>query len=328
MSMMLGRQPSAEPEPVPSTSPPPQAVERPTDRSRLTAVYFRTGFLIALPLLLLFYVWLAARGVYTQVAVHRPETAPAAQDLPEPAGIRLYAQHCSRCHGLRGTADGATSPYLDPPARRFGEEKFMLSSTENGMPTDADLDYVLRHGIAGTAMPPFDYLTAAERKALAAHIRWLTRTGVYARLYQRAKKQEPDDIPDVAELSTTAARQSVPGPAVEVSDSPPPPTPESIARGGQMFTKTCATCHGPKGAGDGPQVKDMKNEYGRPTRPRDLARGVFKGGGEPERLYVRIANGMPGSAMPGSKATLKPDEIWDLVYFVRSLSEADPQGTQ
>jgi mono/diheme cytochrome c family protein len=324
--MTLGRQPSAEPEPVPATSP-PLPVEHSDHRQRLSGANVRTAFLIALPLILLLYVWLAARGVYSEVAFHGPEIAPASNNLPEPAGIRLYAQHCSRCHGIRGTADGATSPYLDPPARRFGEEKFMLSSTENGIPTDADLDYVLRHGIPGTAMPAFDYLTDAERTALVAHIRWLTRTGVYARLYQRAKKQDPEDIPDVAELSTTAAKQSVPGPTVEVSEIPPPPTPESIARGGQMFTRTCATCHGPKGAGDGPQVKDMKNEYGRPTRPRDLARGVFKGGGEPERLYVRIANGMPGSAMPGSKATLKPDEIWDLVYFVRSLSEADLQGT-
>jgi cytochrome c oxidase cbb3-type subunit I/II len=326
MSMTLGRQPSAEPEPVPATSPLPP-VELANHRPRLPGANVRAAFLIALPLILLLYVWLAARGVYQEVAFHGSKTTAGSHEHPEPAGIRLYAQHCSRCHGLRGTADGATSPYLDPPARRFGEEKFMLSSTENGIPTDADLDYVLRHGIPGTAMPPFDYLTDAERKALAAHIRWLTRTGVYARLYQRAKKQDPEDIPDVAELSTTAAKQSVPGPAVEVSEIPPPPTPESIARGGQMFTRTCATCHGPKGAGDGPQVKDMKNEYGRPTRPRDLARGVFKGGGEPERLYVRIANGMPGSAMPGSKATLKPDEIWDLVYFVRSLSEADLQGT-
>lgn len=324
--MMLGRQPSAEPEPVPTTSSPPP-VEHSDGRPRWTAANVRTGFLIALPLILLVYVWLAARGVYSEVAFHESETAPASHDLPEPGGIRLYAQHCSRCHGIRGTADGATSPYLDPPARRFGEEKFMLSSTENGIPTDADLDYVLRHGIPGTAMPAFDYLTDAERKALVAHIRWLTRTGVYARLYQRSKKQEPEDVPDVAELSTMAAKQSIPGPTVDVPETPPQPTPESITRGGQMFTKTCATCHGPKGAGDGPQVKDMKNEYGRPTRPRDLARGVFKGGGEPERLYVRIANGMPGSAMPGSKATLKPDEIWDLVYFVRSLSEVDLQGT-
>jgi mono/diheme cytochrome c family protein len=320
MSMTLGRQPSAEPPPVPATSPPLPAHERSDRRPRLTRANVRTGFLIALPAILLVYVYLAARGVHDQVAVRGPTAAAPVHNFPESAGIRLYAQNCARCHGLRGTADGATSPYLDPPARRFGEERFMLCSTENGIPTDADLEYVLRHGIPGTAMPAFDNLTDEERQTLVAHIRWLTRTGLYARLYQRAKKQDPEDIPDVAELSTTAAKQSIPGPALEVSDTPPEPTPESIARGGVTFTKNCATCHGPKGAGDGPAVKDMKNENGRPTRPRDLARGIFKGGGEPERLYVRIAVGMPGTAMPGIK-TLKPDEMWDLVHFVRSLSD-------
>jgi mono/diheme cytochrome c family protein len=64
----------------------------------------------------------------------------------------------------------------------------------------------------------------------------------------------------------------------------------------------------------------MKNDNGQPTKPRDLARGIFKGGGEPNRLYCRIALGIPGTPMPASNAALKPPEIGDLVNFVLSLS--------
>src|SRR5207302_9349680 len=114
--------------------------------------------------------------------------------------------------------------------------------------------------------------------------------------------------------------QLLPGPQLDVPSDLPPATPDSIARGRIIFTKNCATCHGPNGAGDGPQVKGMKNENDRPTKPRDLARGIFKGGGEPNRLYCRIALGIPGTPMPSSRAALKPSEIGDLVNFVLSLS--------
>jgi mono/diheme cytochrome c family protein len=319
MSMMLDRQTAAEPVANSAGSPPP-AAQAPPSR-RLTWTQVRTTFLIALPVLCLVYVCLIATGVHSQIAVRGPSSVEPIADLPEPNGIRLYAENCARCHGSRGTADGSTSPYLDPPARRFGEDKFMLTSTANGIPTDDDLMYVLRHGIPGTAMPPFERLSEAECRALVAHIRWLTRAGTYARLYQRAKKQEPDDTPDVAELSAAAAKQAIPGEVVQAPAELPAPDDASLARGQKFFTAMCATCHGPKGAGDGTQI--MKKDNGEPTKPRDLARGIFKGGGEPERLYVRIAVGMPGTPMPGS-TTLKPHEIGDLVNFVRSLSPSSP----
>jgi mono/diheme cytochrome c family protein len=71
-------------------------------------------------------------------------------------------------------------------------------------------------------------------------------------------------------------------------------------------------------------VKELKNENGRPTHPRDLTRGGYKGGGAPERLYARILVGMPGTPMPASN-TLKPDEVCDLVHYVRSLA---PNGSE
>jgi len=322
--MTLGRQPAAEPAPVADRTPSPAASGvRPTSK-RLTRANARAAFLIALPLVLLAYVCFAALGVYDQVAVRGPASASAIDDVPNPNGIALYAQHCARCHGTRGSADGPSSPYLDPPARRFGEDKFMLASTPNGIPTDDDLLYVIRHGIAGTAMPPFDHLSDAERRALVAHIRWLTHAGVYTKLYRRAKKDEDD--PDVAELSMAAARQVVQMPPLEVPADLPPPDAASLARGRETFARVgCAACHGPKGAGDGTN-KDMKRDNGQPIRPRDLARGIFKGGGEPERLYVRIALGMPGTPMPNTLTALKPQEIGDVVNFVRSLSNpADGQ---
>jgi mono/diheme cytochrome c family protein len=66
-------------------------------------------------------------------------------------------------------------------------------------------------------------------------------------------------------------------------------------------------------------VKELKNADGSPTRPRDLAGGNFKGGGEHRQLYARILIGMPGTPMPASDK-LKPEEVGDVINYVRSLS--------
>jgi mono/diheme cytochrome c family protein len=277
--------------------------------------------LLVLPLALLLYVWLAARGVLGQAKYERPIVVAA---KVEPNGAQLYLQHCARCHGERGNANGITSPSLDPPARRFGEEKFQLATTQNGIPADDDLLYVIRRGIPGTAMPSFDHLSEGEQRSIVSHVRWLAHAGTYSWLFRRAKKDE--DEPDVEEISKQTAKLIQPGAPVELPADLPAPTAESIARGKKTFGLNCAICHGPEGKGDGPNVKDMKNDLpekrgnGRPTRPRDLARGVFKGGSETNRLYARLLLGLPGTPMPEMRA-LKPQEIGDMVNFVLSLSD-------
>jgi len=64
----------------------------------------------------------------------------------------------------------------------------------------------------------------------------------------------------------------------------------------------------------------------RPIHPRNLRAGVYRGGGRPIDLYRRIhagINGVPmpavGPSAPGGQATLKSEEIWHLVDYVRSL---------
>lgn len=279
---------------------------------------WRAGFLISLPVLALLYVVFAARGVHDAAGVRHPVTLTTNDVAPsEPNGAALYSQNCARCHGIRGNADGVTSLVLDPWARRFGEEKFQFASTMNGIPTDDDLTYIISHGIPGTAMPPFDQLAESERLAIARHVRVLAASGMYGKLYKQAAK---DEDPEAAEIHTKMVKQLVPGPVLQVPDELPAATADSIANGRAIFAKNCATCHGPEGAGDGPQVKGMKRDNGQPIKPRDLARGVFMGGGEPKRLYCRIALGIPGTPMPATVAALKPSEIGDLVNFVLSLS--------
>src|SRR5688500_18414481 len=84
---------------VVAPEPPPRAVGP-----------WKTALLIALPLLLLGYVFFAAYGVYSEFGYKKP--APPAAAIPagwEPDGPALFAHHCARCHGATGNGDGFVS---------------------------------------------------------------------------------------------------------------------------------------------------------------------------------------------------------------------------
>lgn len=315
MPTTLDRQEVAEPGRVAVPAPPEVAAEpTPAAGNRPGLARWQKGVLIGTPVVLALAAWVA--GPVLVFRATSPAPAPAVAAAPD--GAKLYAQHCARCHGEKGDGAGTISPLLSIPARNFGEGKFRLTTTTHGSASDEDLARVLRRGIPGSAMPAFDQFSDAEVAALIGHVRELTRQGVMLRVSRKAAEQGEVDIADVAAAVDDLCR---PGEPVQVPASFPPPTTESIARGRQVYLNTCAQCHGPEGHGDGPQVKDLKNEDGSPTRPRDLTGGVFKGGGEPGRLYARIMLGMPGTPMPASTA-LKPEEIGDLINYVLSLGPA------
>ena len=93
--------------------------------------------------------------------------------------------------------------------------------------------------------------------------------------------------------------------------NPIPRSAQSISRGRQLFHTYCEACHGADARGNGPAVASL------PDRPKDLTRiappPVFPDG----VVAYRILNGV--KVMPAWKGILSPDDIWDLINFIRSL---------
>lgn len=192
-----------------------------------------------------------------------------------------------------------------------------MVSTTNMVPSDDDLMWTLERGMPGSSMFSFGHLSIEDRKALVAHVRGLVRQGVEDRIKREAAEFGAELSPE--ETAEVLQGRTEPGPSLTLPESWPPEDAASVARGRELYVKaTCAACHGETGKGDG--VQEQKDELGMPIRPRDYTRGVFKGGRERERLFARIALGVPGTPMPSSP-TLKPEEIADLVHFIRSLSD-------
>ena len=119
-------------------------------------------------------------------------------------------------------------------------------------------------------------------------------------------------------------------------------TEESRQRGRDLYlskTLNCADCHGIDGAGNGPQTiafekNPVTNElypeaglhdvWDNLNQPRNLQRGIFRGGRRPIDLFCRIHAGIKGSRMPSFKNTPHED-IWHIVNYLLSLQfEAEP----
>ena len=95
--------------------------------------------------------------------------------------------------------------------------------------------------------------------------------------------------------------------------NPVKPTPSSIAAGQKAYGFDCAMCHGKEGAGNGDLATDMKLKL-RDYRDPDSLKGMTDG-----EIYTIIDKGK--GQMTGEEGRMKPEQIWNVVNYVRSLAK-------
>jgi mono/diheme cytochrome c family protein len=160
----------------------------------------------------------------------------------------------------------------------------------------------------------------------------------------------------VEEMMLPAAErwQSAPDAVIGVPDMPEDlDLVASIAKGKELFygnKANCVKCHGVTALGDGQandyddwnksivqwsqdvagdkdaawvaratQVLDGDALRPRTIPPRNLRKGLYRGGRRPIDIYYRIHAGINGAPMPAAKGTVAPEDIWHIVNYVRSL---------
>jgi len=73
-------------------------------------------------------------------------------------GHDLYMRYCYACHGVAGDGTGPASLGLWPSPRDFRQGIFKFAGmTDEYLPTDDELMRIVKNGITGTAMPPWDF---------------------------------------------------------------------------------------------------------------------------------------------------------------------------
>ena len=93
-------------------------------------------------------------------------------------------------------------------------------------------------------------------------------------------------------------------------------TPASIAAGKKLYDTQCATCHGETGKGDGKLAASITTG----PKPSDLSDATWKHGSTDGEIFTVIKDGAKGTGMRGYGARLKPDDLWNMVNYVRSLA--------
>ncbi len=97
------------------------------------------------------------------------------------------------------------------------------------------------------------------------------------------------------------------------------PTPDAVADGEKVFKSQCISCHGDKGDGDSAIGKALKPPAG------DLTSPEFQNSVNDDYIFWHItvggAAGPEGSGMTPFKDSLKEEQRWALVAYVRSLKK-------
>jgi mono/diheme cytochrome c family protein len=106
--------------------------------------------------------------------------------------------------------------------------------------------------------------------------------------------------------------------------NPVKPTAASLAQAKKTYGYDCAMCHGADGDGKGDLAVEMKlklPDYRDPSTLKDVTDG--------EMFYI-IKNGKKTDKgeMPSEGDRAKPDEIWNLVIYIRSLARKEPPAKE
>ncbi|MBI2957679.1 MAG: c-type cytochrome [Chloroflexi bacterium] len=150
-------------------------------------------------------------------------------------------------------------------------------------------------------------------------------TGAYPRdlfiemHYQQSwRAQEPPRLYPAQGAVPVTGREVDPGSFEDarLMVNPVPLTPETLARGKDLFSIDCAVCHGPAGRGASVMASLFRAAAAAP--PVDLAGERVKGR-TPGQLYWVLTNGLGN--MPPFGRLLTPEERWTLVHFVRSVGQ-------
>lgn len=236
-------------------------------------------------------------------------------------GYTTYMEYCVQCHGADGKGNGPASKGLLPPPRDFSQGLYKFPWTQYGeLPHDEDLARIIRHGLKGTAMLPWDI--SDER--LDAVIQ-------YIKTFAPAQWEGQDKV-----IGTKFELPVDPfGDARKA---------EAIARGKKVYhvTAACTQCHrgyetkadivtaskeleSPIKLDELPadlyQLKPQDSEYNYKALPPDFTYHSLRTITDMDTIVQRLMYGVTGSGMPGFKDVVSDEDLWALAYFVQDLRE-------
>ncbi|MGC1370587.1 MAG: cytochrome c [Candidatus Sulfotelmatobacter sp.] len=210
-----------------------------------------------------------------------------------------YRRYCEGCHGAMGDGNGEVAQWLTPPMwpkpRDFQLGIFECRSTPSGtLPVDSDLFDTIARGLDRSAMPIWNQFTKYQRANLVAYVKH------FSPRFVSEKPGTPIVIPPEPEV-----------------------TAERIKAGREVFGRVqCWKCHGVQGMANGPSAATLTTDLGFPIEPFNFTDGTRpKCGNTDADIYKDFMTGLDGTPMPSFADNIKPDEAWDLVFYLRTFMQ-------
>jgi mono/diheme cytochrome c family protein len=235
-------------------------------------------------------------------------------------GETTYLEYCVQCHGVKGDGKGVSHKGMYPPPRDFTQGIYKFGNVVIGeLPHDEDFYRIIRHGLNGSAMLPWD-ISDERLNAVTQYIKTFA--------------------PSVWE-----GEDKTPGTKFELPADPfgPERIAEAIEKGKRAYhiSASCIQCHrgyetkediskfnqeingAPMAASDFAEdlylLKLQDSEFNYKVVPPDFTFHPLRSINTVESIVQRLMYGVAGSGMPGWKDVVTDEELWALAYYVDSL---------
>lgn len=100
--------------------------------------------------------------------------------------------------------------------------------------------------------------------------------------------------------------------------------------GAHLYARDCAACHGERGGGNGPAGKNLPGltfmHPEMPSGPADFTNASEMLGASDALLQGKILRGGMGTGMPEWGSLYSPQEMWDVVSFLRTFTFEPPEN--
>ena len=226
---------------------------------------------------------------------YKPEPAPATV-LANQAGEQAFLANCALCHGDGGQGDGPIAVQL---AEKAGVQPPNLTDASRLRELGReDIRRIIQEGGAHTErsnmMPSWPRMNAAVVDSVIDYV-----------------------------LQLPNLHAAVPSATIEKFMKAPAGAPDE---GRRWYVYYCSGCHGPNGKGDGVNAERLRKEHN--IRPRDLTDTQYMSEKSDQDLFVLVSlgGGHAGKSayMPAWTQSLSPEQIKDLVAYLRVVSKTKP----
>lgn len=236
-------------------------------------------------------------------------------------GRQAFVQFCSSCHGFDGDGNGRSGQHLRPPPRNFQQNTFKFTKViSDYVPSDAALLRLVRRGLNGTPMLPWD-LGDKQLHDIIQYVKSLSPPG-------RGWRDVYTEIADV----------------VDIGEDPFASNPQQgVAKGREVYHRIgCYNCHpGYVSTGEINRILEKDPDtsyrddltYPKATKssafdvrghfvqilPPDFTFHTIRSGWAARDVAETVAAGIGGAGMPQWKGSISDEEIWAIGHYVRSL---------